>query len=170
MILEEEANYREISVKFGNVDNVLHSGECCDCYNNESLKVANGLFSTSRGTESAIDVSNSIMTSIDEYVDALEYIMDHTLKKPRRRKKCKNHYWSRKKIHTKVAHTMVVYNGPPEIIEIDNHISGDDIAHWNNVLRNEARKVLEVGKLLGLSFVDEDEVIINKLVELEGKD
>ncbi|OMO73887.1 hypothetical protein COLO4_26814 [Corchorus olitorius] len=62
MILEEEANYREVSVEFGNVDNVLDSSECCDGH----------------------------------------------------------------------------MNFPEE----------DDIAHRNNVLRNEARKVLEVGKLL----------------------
>ncbi|OMO90057.1 hypothetical protein COLO4_19414 [Corchorus olitorius] len=192
MILEEEANYREVSVEFGNVDNVLDSGDSGKCFHmtlpegecerlddvfddNESLKVANGLFSTIRSTESAIVVSDSKMTaiqmtSIDESVVALESIVDHTLKKPRRRKKRKNHYWSRKKSHAKVNHVMVVYNGPPEINEIDNHISDDDIAHRNNILRNEARKVLEVGQLLGISFVDEDEVIINKLVELEGQD
>ncbi|OMO98893.1 plasmid replication protein repH [Corchorus capsularis] len=170
MILEEEANYREVSVEFGNVDNVLDSGDsgkCChmtlhegeserldDIFDdNESLMVANGLFPTIQSTESAIVVSDSEMnairmTSIDESVVALESIVDHTLKKPRRRKKRKNHYWSRKKSHVKANHAMVVYNGPPEINEIDNHISDDDIAHRNNVLRNEARKVLEVGKIV----------------------
>ncbi|OMO59952.1 hypothetical protein COLO4_33988 [Corchorus olitorius] len=191
MILEEEANYRIVSVEFGNVDNVLNSGQCCDgqmtlsegeceslddvINDNESLKVTNGLLSTSRNTESAMFVSDSEMTTIrmsyiDESVVALESIVDHTLKKPRQRKKRKNHYWSRKKTHTKANHAMVVYNGPPEINEIDNHISDDDIAHLYNVLRNEARKVLVVGKLLGIAFVDDNEVIINELVELEGQD
>ncbi|OMP09422.1 transcription initiation factor TFIID subunit 1-A-like protein [Corchorus olitorius] len=110
MILEEEANYREVSIEFGNVDNVLDSDECCDGHmtlpegeceslddvidDNESLKVANGLLSTSRNTESAIVVSDSEMTairmtSINESVVALESIVDHTQKKPRRRKNVK---------------------------------------------------------------------------------
>ena len=43
----------------------------------------------------------------------------------------------------------------------------EDIYISDSCYRNEAIKTLEVAKILGISFMDDDEVIINKMMEMD---
>ena len=43
----------------------------------------------------------------------------------------------------------------------------EDTCISNSCYRDEAIKTLEVSKILGISFMDDDEVIINKMMEMD---
>ena len=74
-----------------------------------------------------------------------------------KKKKRKNYKWNKKKIRPKVK---VQDPSPPNLTVEDTCIS-------DSFGRVEAIKTLEVAKLLGLSFFEDDELIINHMMELE---
>ena len=77
-----------------------------------------------------------------------------------KKKKRKNYKWSKKKIRPKVK---VQDPSPPKLTVEDTCISDSfDIV--------EAIKTLEVAKLLGLSFFEDDELIINHMMVLEREE
>ncbi|OMO66818.1 hypothetical protein COLO4_30342 [Corchorus olitorius] len=52
----------------------------------------------------------------------------------------------------------------------DNHISDEDIQFRNDLFRKEAIETLKISHLLGLSFKQDDESVVNRLVEIEYED
>ena len=97
----------------------------------------------------------------DDYVagsdEELENSNLYKTKEVRKKKKRKNYKWSRKKIHS-----MVKARVPsPSKLTVDNTCISD------SCYRHEAIKTLEVAKILGISFMDDDEVIINKMMEMD---
>ena len=116
----------------------------------------------------------SSLVSLDSYVDSIvdkgedlyydpecdegpEFLDVVNMKNIRKKKKCKNYRWSRKKIHSKVK---VKDPSPPKFTVEDTYIP-------DSSCRKEAIKTLEVAKLIGISFDEEDEVILKKFMELE---
>ena len=78
-----------------------------------------------------------------------------------KKKKRKNHKWSKKKSHSKV----VVCLSTLGIIDNDICISDGDIRNRNS-LYDEAIKTLEVSKLLGITW-ENDDIVIQRLMEQE---
>ena len=91
----------------------------------------------------------------DEDWDSTSMIMKKSFR--RKKKKRKNYKWSKKKTHTTGKFRVP---SPPKLTVEDTCIS-------EPCDRDEAIKTLEVARLLGISFMDEDEAIISKLLELE---
>ncbi|OMO74600.1 hypothetical protein COLO4_26575 [Corchorus olitorius] len=143
MILVEELNYKEVSFEMGSkIDNV-------DLDENDYEEVNSVKFGLLDNPTAPNDSPMELAT------------LDN------KKKKRAKHNWSRKKSHSKVV------NGTPcapEILEDDNYISDEDTHFRNNMFRREAVETLKIGQLLGLTFKDKDENIINKLVALEYED
>ena len=97
----------------------------------------------------------------DEYAtrsdEELENYNLYKTKEVRKKKKHKNYKWSKKKIHSKVKDRVP---SPSKLTVEDTCIS-------NPCYRDEAIKTLEVARILGISFMDDDVVIINKILKME---
>ena len=100
------------------------------------------------------DMDNDYECIVESDVE-LECAYLKKTKNLRKKKKRKNYKWSRKKTHFKVN----VPSFPKFTVE-DTCIS-------DSLYRDEAVKTLEVAKILDISFFDNDETIINKMMELE---
>ena len=97
----------------------------------------------------------------DDYVfgsdEELEKSNLYKTKEVRKKKKHKNYKWSRKKIHSIVKARVP---SPSKLTVEDTCIS-------DSCYRDGAIKTLEFAKILGMSFMDDDEVIINNMMEID---
>ena len=85
-----------------------------------------------------------------EFDEEPEFSNLDNVKTIRKKKKRKNYWWSRKKFRSKVK---VKNPSPPKFIVEDTCIS-------DSLCREETIKTLEMSKLIGISFAEEDEVIL----------
>ncbi|XVF61205.1 hypothetical protein PTKIN_Ptkin08bG0111400 [Pterospermum kingtungense] len=103
--------------------------------------------------EMDIGINEEFGIDIDDELESA-YLNKSNLRKKKRKK---NHKWSRKKTHSKVK---VRVDSPPKFTVEDTCIS-------DSICRDEAIKMLEVAKMLGLAFCNDDESIIDKMLGLE---
>ncbi|OMP14292.1 hypothetical protein COLO4_00086 [Corchorus olitorius] len=184
MILVEELNYKEVSFEMGS------KFDSADVVENDCEEVNSVEYGLLDNSTAPIDspLELAIVPSMNNQVwdvasdvedkdtsapstanpsDCMETSKNLKLKYHKKKKKMAKYNWSRKKSHSKA------FNGiscTPEILEADNYISDEDIQFRNNMFRREAIQTLKISQLLCLSFVDNDEDIIDKLVELEYED
>ena len=110
--------------------------------------------------EEVIGKGNECADESEHEEDCLGQSYIDKVKIPRKKKR-KNHKWSKKKSHSKVVFCIPT----PNITANDICISDGAIRNRNS-LYDEALKTLEVSKLLGLSW-ENDDLVIQKIMEQE---
>ena len=108
-----------------------------------------------QNTELDLDNDDDYVAGSDEELKNSNLYKTKDIRK--KKKKRKNYKWSRKKIHSMVKAKVL---SPSKLTIEDTCIS-------DSCYRDEAIKTLKVAKILGISFMDVDEVIFNKVMEMD---
>ena len=150
-----------------NINEVLGEfGDYEDSHQNDNtgLEVVfkeNELIDDRSPTTSVNSIAEHIVDNDNDFDDNMEDELvcanSVKIKNLKKKKKRKNYKWSRKKIRSTIK---LQFPSSPKFSIEDTCIPDTNV-------RVEAIKTLEVAKLLGLSFFDEDELIINRMMDLE---